>query len=79
MASKRYTVHVPREYTKNDGTKGTDFLRVGAAFPLKERDGFSVELYFRVLPSDRLVLFVYEPKPGTESPSEERGDDDIPF
>lgn len=41
---KRYVVCWPNEYTDRNGDTQTDFMRVGSAFPLRENDGFSIEL-----------------------------------
>lgn len=67
---KRYTVVLPRAYeVKAGGSKTeqrTDFLRVGVAFPLKEQDGFSIDLYVPVLvapgQSERLLLLSADDK-----------------
>lgn len=83
MAVKRYDVCIPRKYKTSDGAEKTHFWQCGTAFPLKERDGFSVRLWLRVLPTDELVLFVHEdraPASGTAKPeADEVPDDDIPF
>lgn len=42
--SRRYVVCWPNEYTDRDGNNRTDFMRIGTAFPLRDTDGFSVEL-----------------------------------
>ena len=42
--SKRYDVIYPRNYERNDGTKNTDWLRVGVAFELPSGD-LNVILY----------------------------------
>jgi len=77
MATKRYRVCVPREYLK-DGEKKTHFWQVGVGWPLKERDGATLELYTRVLPGNKLVLLVDEPREGTAEP-EAPLEDDVPF
>lgn len=80
---KRYNVCSPRTYQQN-GEERTHFWIIGTAFPLKEKDGFSVKLWTRILPSDELVLLVNEPREqragaakdpeGAEPPL-----DDLPF
>lgn len=83
MATKRYNAMCPRTYTDRDGKEKTTFFQVGTAFPLKEKDGFTIELWMRVLPTDRLVLFVHEERaraPGeTTAPDTIAPDDDLPF
>jgi hypothetical protein len=81
LANKRYDVCAPRKYTTSSGEEKTHFWNVGTAFPLKERDGFSLKLWTRLLPTDELVLFLHEPKPASAAaaPSESPPDDDIPF
>lgn len=83
MAAKRYNVCCPRPYEQN-GEEKTYFWKVGVAFPMRERDGFSVKLYTRVLPSEELVLFpVEENEERRAAPGEPKkpaaGEDDIPF
>lgn len=82
MASgKRYNVCSPRTYTQN-GEEKTHFWSIGTAFPLKDKDGFSIRLYTRVLPSDELVMFVHEPREarsGGTASHDEPPPDDIPF
>lgn len=61
-----YNVCYPREYTTSDGETRTDFVRIGRAFPLKDADGFRVELYASPpLPTHAqatsLVLLRHEP------------------
>lgn len=60
--SKRYVVCWPNEYTDRDGVARTDFMRVGTAFPMRDRDGFNIELAIsppaaEVCKPTRLVLF----------------------
>lgn len=82
-AIKRYDVCAPRKYTTSSGEEKTHFWNVGTAFPLKERDGFSLKLWTRLLPTDELVLFVHEPRPAAagSGPASAPDDpeDDIPF
>lgn len=78
---KIYNVCAPRAYKTRSGEARTHFWVVGTAFPLRERDGLSVKLYTRVLPTDELVLLVREPRAaGTgDSTTEPDPSDDIPF
>ena len=80
MSIKRYNVCVPRKYTDKHGTEKTHFWKVGMMFPMKERDGFNLELYTRVLPTDKLCIFVDQlerTNKEDELPAPEN--DDIPF
>ena len=78
---KLYNVCCPRQYKAKNGETKTHFWIVGTGFPLKERDGVSIKLYTRVLPSDELVLLVKEPREGAGAGDAEdpQADDDIPF
>lgn len=82
MAVKRYNVYCPRQYKTRDGEEKTHFWLVGTAFPLRDRDGFTVEIYTRMLPgtgsSARLVAFVHEERDKDE-PDEQPPEDGIPF
>jgi hypothetical protein len=82
LAIKRYDVCAPRKYQTSNGEEKTHFWNIGTAFPLKERDGFSIKLWTRILPTDELVLFVHEPKAASTTDgagSEPPPHDDIPF
>ncbi len=61
MGKKRYNVFFPRKYEDRDGKEKTEFLKVGVAWPMAERDGFSIELFMPLRAGD-LVAFVHEPK-----------------
>ena len=76
---KIYNVCCPRQYKSKSGETKTHFWVIGTAFPLRERDGVSVKLYTRVLPSDELVLLVREPREPAEGEAPPDADDDIPF
>jgi len=75
-AGKRYNVMVPRQYKTSSGEEKTTFWQIGTAFPLREKDGFSIELWNRFLPSGRLVMFIHEQREDTPEPPPE---DDVPF
>lgn len=45
-----------REYEKANGEKGTDWLRVGAAFPT-EKGGYNIEVYLTIPAGSRCALF----------------------
>lgn len=81
MATKRYDVCCPRPYKDGQGNQKTYFWKVGTAFPLKDRDGFSIQLYTRVLPLDELVCFVHQPRFAQGAQEEEEPEEygDIPI
>lgn len=58
---KRYDVFVTREFERQ-GQPETAWTRIGVAFPLKTKDGFSV--VFDALPVDgKCVMLLHEEKP----------------
>lgn len=78
MAVKQYTVCAPRKYKNGQGQEQTHFWPIGKAFPLKNKDGFSLKLYTRLLPSDELVIFAddLQQVPADEEPPPK---DNVPF
>lgn len=76
--AKKYNVTIPRTYKDAGGNQKTHFWHVGTAFPLKEREGFSVKLYSKMLLTDQFVIFPHEPEENGNS-SEVPPEDDIPF
>lgn len=74
MAQKRYTLFYPRTY-EVAGEERTDFVRCGVAFPLKEKDGFQMELYFPIIPKGKVVALVHEDK---RAQTNDRDDDEPP-
>lgn len=62
--AKVYNVNYPKNYKDNDGKERTMFVRVGTAFPMKDTDGFTVELDVPLSMSEgsRLCLFVRDQK-----------------
>lgn len=40
----RYDAIMARKYTDRDGAEKSQFTRIGVAFPMKDRDGFSLTL-----------------------------------
>jgi hypothetical protein len=75
--AQRYSVTIPRPYTDSQGHQKTHFWHVGTAFPLKERDGFSVKLYSKMLVTDQFVIFADEDE--TPAAPKEQAPDDLPF
>lgn len=79
MASKRFNVCCPRPYKGSNGEEKTHFWQVGKMFAMREREGFTIQLYTRVLPSDKLVLFPEDSQEPAAKEPPPIGDDDIPF
>jgi hypothetical protein len=81
--AKHYNVCAPRKYKNNQGEEKTHFWPVGKMFPMQDRDGFKIQLYTRVLPTDELLMFPSEPMANRTPKSAVEGenipDDDIPF
>lgn len=71
MASKRYDVMYPRQYKDSKDQVQTAFVRVGVAFPLREKDGLTLELHVPLVNVRKLVLFVHEPKQTQETPADD--------
>lgn len=61
--TQRYEAVAVREYERN-GEKKTSFTNIGVAFPMKERDGFSVRLHAMPAPVDgEFTILLLPPKP----------------
>jgi hypothetical protein len=75
----------PRKFkiTTQSGTveERTEYLKVGVAFPHRDGQGYSIELYFRVIPGGDLVLMPpREPRQQTpDEPPPELDSDGVPF
>jgi len=84
MATTRYDAVAAREYERN-GEKKTSFTNIGVAFPMKDRDGFSVRLHAIPAPVDgEYTILLFPPKPRDEQPQQQSSnrrelDDEIPF
>lgn len=89
--STRYDVIAPRTYKDRDGNERTSFLKVGVAFAMREKDGFTITLEAIPAPDREggFRLMMVPPREPTENAgrSPERRapasapqmDDDIPF
>lgn len=60
-SAARYDVFVVNDY-EHRNEKRADWIRVGVAFPLKERDGFKIKLHATPV-NGELVVLAHEPKP----------------
>jgi hypothetical protein len=74
--AKIYDVTIPRTYKDSNGKEKTHFWNVGTAFPLREREGFSIKLYSKMLLSDQYVVFLRDEDESTPAPPP---DDGLPF
>lgn len=94
MSSTRYDAVAVRRYTDNQGNDKTAYTTVGVAFPMRDRDGFTVRLNAIPAPSEgEYVILLMPPKAkddrssSSQSSAQGRGagslsrdmDDDIPF
>lgn len=66
----RYDAVAVREYEVNGETRSS-FTNIGVAFPLKERDGYSLKLHCLPAPTDgefKILLFPPKPKEERDAP-----------
>lgn len=83
----RYDVLSPRIYKDRDGNEKTTFLKVGVAFPMRDKDGFNVTLEAIPLPTSEGVRLMLMPPRDDKQPTPQRGsrpapaglDEEIPF
>lgn len=89
----RYDAVAVRRYKDNQGQDKAQFTTIGVAFPMKDKDGFTVRLNAVPAPTEgEFVILLMPPKPrdGNRSSGSPRGedqqrgfardlDDDIPF
>lgn len=88
---QHYNVLMPREYTAKDGSTKSAFTKIGVAFPIKGKDGFSLTL--EAIPLQQinkngklecklLLMLPLEgdkPEQKTESLDEVLGEGKVPF
>lgn len=68
-----YDVIAPRTYKDRQGNEKSSFTKVGVAFPMRDRDGFNVQLEAIPAPQDGVFrLMLMRPKPRDEQSSEPR-------
>jgi hypothetical protein len=91
----RYDAVAVRRYKDRDGNEKSQFTTIGTAWPMKDKDGFTVRLNAVPAPADGefvILLMPPRPKDDNRSSSQSRGeasgrnanfsrdlDDDIPF
>lgn len=72
MMATRYDVLSPRQYKDRDGNEKTTFMKVGVAFPMRDKDGFSVTLEAIPLPTAEGVrLMLMPPRENGDRPQRE--------
>ena len=65
-SKERFDAYVVENWTDKDGGDQANWIRVGAAFPHKDKKGFNVEL--KAVPvTGKLVIRLHEPKPPKEA------------
>jgi hypothetical protein len=70
MTATRYDVLSARTYKDRDGNERTSFTKLGVAFPMRDKDGFSLSLEAVPAPQDGVYkLLLMPPKE-----REERGE-----
>ena len=70
MTATRYDVLAAREYTDRSGDKKSSFLKVGVAFPMRDKDGFSLQLEAVPAPQDGVYkLLLMPPKEREDKPT----------
>ena len=63
MSTKqRYNVMYPRKFSAGGDDNRTEFLKVGVAWKLPNREGFTIQLYLPMPKNTELVAFAVEPK-----------------
>lgn len=86
--SNRYDAVAVRKYEDRDGNERSAFTNIGVAFPMKDRDGFSLRLHCLPAPEEgEYTILLFPPKPREDQ--EQRGsrggnlsrdlDDEVPF
>lgn len=62
--SDRYEAVAVRRYEDRDGNEKTAFTNIGVAWPMKERDGYTVRLHAMPVPDEgEFVILLMPPKP----------------
>lgn len=65
--SDRYDAVAVRKYTDRDGNEKSAFTTIGVAWPMKDRDGYSLRLHCLPAPADgEYVILLFPPKPREE-------------
>jgi hypothetical protein len=75
MSATRYDAIAARTYQDRDGNEKSSFTNIGVAFPMKERDGFSIRLHAMPAPIDgEYSILLMPPKPREDQQQERQPD-----
>lgn len=74
MSATRYDAIAVRTYEK-DGEEKSSFTNIGVAFPMRERDGFSIRLHAMPAPVDgEYSILLMPPKPRDDQQQQRQAD-----
>jgi hypothetical protein len=69
--SERYDAIAVRKYTDRDGNEKSSFTNIGVAWPMKDRDGFRVQLHAMPAPTEgEYLVLLMPPKPREDQPQQ---------
>jgi len=75
MSATRYDAVAARTYQDRDGNDKSSFTNIGVAFPMKERDGFTLRLHAMPAPIDgEYSILLMPPKPRDDQQQERQPD-----
>lgn len=73
--SDRYEAVAVRRYEDRDGNEKTAFTNIGVAWPMKERDGYSLRLHAMPAPENgEYVILLMPPKPKEDQQNRQQSD-----
>lgn len=71
----RYEAVAVRRYEDKDGNEKSAFTNIGVAWPMKERDGYSLRLHAMPAPENgEYVILLMPPKPKEDQPQRQQSD-----
>lgn len=69
----RYDAVAVRKYEDRDGNEKSAFTNIGVAFPMKDRDGYSLRLHCLPAPVDgEYSILLFPPKPREDQHQDRR-------
>jgi len=70
--SDRYDAIAVRKYTDREGNEKSSFTNIGVAWPMKDRDGFRVQLHAMPAPTEgEYIVLLMPPKPREDQPQQQ--------
>lgn len=73
MSTTRYDAIAARTYQDRDGNDKSSFTNIGVAFPMKDRDGFTIRLHAMPAPVDgEYSILLMPPKPRDDQPAKQQ-------